>query len=102
MVNGPVGKLVQDFRCTKASDMNYPELAEQVRYLKETKEGRDKMCKVMQDWVDEELIDDKIQIIKNLMNNYNFSFEDAFGAANVTSRIAPAILKAFGVQPAQA
>ena len=34
----PVGKLMHDFHCTSASDMNYKDLAERVHYLKETDE----------------------------------------------------------------
>lgn len=45
----PVGKLMHDFQCTEAKDMFYPELAETVRFYKETEGGRKKMCKVMED-----------------------------------------------------
>lgn len=45
----PIGRLMHDFRCKDASDMYYKELAERVRYLKETKEGVRDMCKIMED-----------------------------------------------------
>ena len=41
--DNPLGKLMHDFSCTKADDMFYPELAEKVRYLKETQEGRERL-----------------------------------------------------------
>lgn len=45
----PIGRLMHDFRCVSAVDMFYPELAEKVRELKETKGGQDRMCKLMED-----------------------------------------------------
>ena len=44
-----IGKLMHDFRCTNADDMNYPTLAKKVRYFKETKGGSNAMCKMMED-----------------------------------------------------
>lgn len=44
-----IGKLMHDFRCTNADDMNYPTLAKKVRYFKETKGGNSAMCKMMED-----------------------------------------------------
>ena len=34
-----LGKLMYDFSCTNASNMNYPILAERVRYFKEDEKG---------------------------------------------------------------
>lgn len=60
----------------------------------------------MQNWFDEEvndaLIDESIKVIKSMMSTFNCSFEVAFETAKVNSNIAPAVLEAFGVQPAQA
>ena len=47
-----LGRLMHDFSCTKADDMFYPELAEKVRYLKETQEGREYMNDELEDWLD--------------------------------------------------
>ena len=44
-----LGKLMHDFNCKKADEMHYDLMAEQTRYLKETKEGRAAMCKIMED-----------------------------------------------------
>ena len=44
-----LGKLMHDFFCTKADDMNYKVLAEKVRYFKENEEGVRHMCKVLED-----------------------------------------------------
>ena len=45
----PIGKLMHDFSCTAPEDMYYGELAERVRFFKESKEGVAIMCKVMED-----------------------------------------------------
>ena len=43
-----LGKLMQDFRCTNAKDMNNPVLAKRVSYFKEDQEGVAVMCKEME------------------------------------------------------
>ena len=45
--NHPVGRLMHDFFCTRAEDIYNPILAEEVRYLKDTKEGRRQMSRIM-------------------------------------------------------
>ena len=44
-----IGKLMHDFSCTDASEMNFELMAERTRYLKENPEGVSEMCKVMED-----------------------------------------------------
>lgn len=44
-----IGKLMHDFNCTSADDMNFEILAEKTRYLKENPKGVSEMCKVMED-----------------------------------------------------
>ena len=44
-----LGKLMHDFNCTDADDMNFEILAEKTRYLKENPKGVREMCKVMED-----------------------------------------------------
>lgn len=44
-----IGKLMHDFNCTNADDMNFELLAERTRYLKENPEGVSQMCKVIED-----------------------------------------------------
>lgn len=47
--NTPLGKLMQDFKHTKADDMNYNILADRVRYFKENDAGVSSMCKAMEE-----------------------------------------------------
>lgn len=44
-----IGKLMHDFNCTKADDMNFELMANRTRYLKENPEGVSEMCKIMED-----------------------------------------------------
>lgn len=53
--NSDIGKLMHDFNCTKAADMNFELLAERTRYLKENPEGVSEMCKVMEELRSESL-----------------------------------------------
>ena len=48
-----IGKLMHDFNCTSADDMNFEILAEKTRYLKENPKGVSEMCKVTEDLRDE-------------------------------------------------
>ena len=106
--NDPVGKLISDFHCTSASDMNYKELAERVHYLKETEEGREEMCKVMQDLMDDSydegcydtLVKDKIQEINRAMVKLRYTLDEAYDYAEVDDDIAPAVREALGMKPA--
>lgn len=44
-----VGRLMHDFFCTQAADMNYPLLADRVKHFKESEEGVNTMCKIVED-----------------------------------------------------
>ncbi len=44
-----IGRLMHDFRCTSADDMNFDILADRTRYFKENLEGVSEMCKAMED-----------------------------------------------------
>ncbi len=49
-----IGKLMHDFNCTDAADMNFKLLANRTRYLKENPEGVSEMCKVIEEMRREE------------------------------------------------
>ncbi len=61
----PIGKLMHDFSCTNPSDMYYDILAERTRFFKESKEGIDAMCKVMEDMRKESLQEGKNENMKD-------------------------------------
>ena len=45
----PIGKLMHDFSCTDPAKMHYGVLADRVRFFKESKEGVQTMCKVLEE-----------------------------------------------------
>ena len=45
-----MGRLMHDFSCTSAADMTYNELAERVRYFKETEEGLESMSRTVEEY----------------------------------------------------
>ncbi len=50
-----LGKLMHDFNCTQASDMNFELMAERTRYLKENPKGVSEMCRILEDMRNESL-----------------------------------------------
>ena len=50
-----LGKLMHDFNCTQASDMNFELMADRTRYLKENPKGVKEMCRIMEDMRNESL-----------------------------------------------
>ncbi|MDE7266957.1 MAG: hypothetical protein K2N89_05780, partial [Lachnospiraceae bacterium] len=44
-----IGKLMHDFNCTRADDMNFELMADRTRYLKENPKGVNEMCQIMED-----------------------------------------------------
>ena len=50
-----IGKLMHDFNCTRADDMNFELMAEKTRYLKENPKGVQEMCRIMEDMRNESL-----------------------------------------------
>ena len=45
----PLGKLMYDFSCTDPSYMNYPQLADRVRYFKEDRQGVQDLCEILEE-----------------------------------------------------
>ena len=50
-----LGKLMHDFNCTKADDMNFELMANRTRYLKENPKGVYEMCRILEDMRNESL-----------------------------------------------
>ena len=59
-----IGKLMHDFNCTKADDMNFGLIAERTRYLKENPKGVQEMCKVMEDMRNEVALVERKEIVR--------------------------------------
>lgn len=56
-----IGRLMHDFNCTDAADMNFSILAEKTRYLKENPRGVSEMCKAMEDLRTESLAEGRAE-----------------------------------------
>ena len=61
--NSDIGKLMHDFNCTDAGDMNYELMADRTRYLKENPKGVSEMCKVMEDMKKESLMEVALRML---------------------------------------
>ena len=83
-----LGKLMHDFTCTNPDDMNYPVLAQRVRYFKEDTKGVAAMCRAMEKMRDETAAEQNIKTllvsVKNLMKNMNLSPEQAMDAMGIS------------------
>lgn len=72
----PIGKLMHDFRCTLADDMNYSILADRVRFFKETEGGREQMCRVMEEMRDDAIHDRNVEMAEKLIKRGRDSLEE--------------------------
>ena len=63
---------MHDFSCIDAKDILNPILRDRVRVLKETEGGRQEVCKIMENRINEE----KIELAKNAIRKGKWSLED--------------------------
>jgi len=78
-----LGKLMHDFHCIEADDMNFDLMAERTRYLKENPKGVSEMCKAMEEMRNEAAERVLIQTIRNLMETMKWSAEQAMTAMKI-------------------
>ena len=78
-----LGRLMHDFRCMDADDMNFDLMAERTRYLKENPKGVQEMCKSMEDMRNEVAENTLLQTIKSLMETTKWSAERAMDALKI-------------------
>ena len=81
-----IGKLIHDFKCSKADDI-FSNLAERVRRMKEDPEEVDKVCKVIEDVrkESEEHTEQRtlVRAIRDVMTSFNVSTEKAMESLHV-------------------
>ena len=70
-----LGKLMHDFNCTKADDMNFNLMAERTRYLKENPKGVQEMCKAMEDMRNEAALAERKEIARTFLLMGELSYE---------------------------
>ena len=96
-----LGKLMEDFRCTEAKNMNYKVLADRVRYFKEDEKGVTTMCRVLEEMrreaaaeaSKEQNIVTLLNSVKNLMKNLGITAEESMKAIGVTEEEKRILLK---------
>ena len=79
----PLGKLMHDFHCTDARDMNYPVLAERVHYFKDNVKGATNMCRAVEQLVRDERVEERLDMIRAFMDDLGIPFEQAMKAAKI-------------------
>lgn len=79
-----LAKLVHDFRCKRADDMQIKELADKTRFFKETPEGVSIMCKLMEERCKEAVMLEKIQMVMNFLTLGTVSKADISKASGFT------------------
>ena len=62
-----LGRLMQDFTCTNPDDMNYPVLAQRVRYFKEDTKGVATMCRAFEEVREETKREQAIESAKTML-----------------------------------
>lgn len=72
----PIGKLMHDFSCTAPDDMYYDELAERVRFFKESKEGVAIMCRVMEDMRNQTLKEGMKEVAHRMLTAGRYALEE--------------------------
>ena len=71
-----LGRLMQDFTCTNPDDMNYPVLAQRVRYFKEDTKGVATMCRAFEEVREEGERRKAIEAAKRLLLGGKLSYEE--------------------------
>ena len=71
-----LGRLMHDFSCTDANNMNYKVLADRVRYFKEDEKGVETMCKVMEEMRNETAHEKAVEIAKRMLKSGKLSYEE--------------------------
>ena len=78
-----IGKLIHDFKCRKADDMYFQNLAARTRELKETKEGVDTMCMAMEKERTRTVEENTLVLLLNLMDSEKWNAERAMTALRI-------------------
>ncbi len=83
-----LGLLMSDFRCKNSKDMHYSDLAKGVKHFKEEQEGRERMCRAVEDYATSIAIKTEIEagiaygadreyILSRVCNKFGIAMEEA-------------------------
>ena len=77
--DNPLGKLMHDFCTSDADDMFYPEIAERVRFHKQEEKGVKNMCRIFEEFGEEQRTEgkkeEKNNIAMNMIKDGSLSYE---------------------------
>ena len=75
-----LGKLMHDFSCTDPNQMNYPVLAQRVRYFKEDTKGVTNMCRAIEEMREETAREathaKAVAVAQKMLNTGKMSYEE--------------------------
>ena len=78
-----VGQLMHDFSCANPDDMKYRVLAERARYLKQDQKGVSNMCRAMEELIEEENLEVRIEIAEKFIEKGQLPLEDIAECASL-------------------
>lgn len=78
-----IGKLMHDFSCSDPDDMINKELADRTRYFKETEEGVEAVCKIMEDMRNEKAIETRIDDIQKMIKKLKLTADQAMDVLDI-------------------
>jgi hypothetical protein len=81
--NTAIGNLMHDFSCANPDDMKYRVLAERARYLKQDQKGISNMCRAMEELIEEENLEVRIEIAEKFIEKGQMSLEDIADCASL-------------------
>ena len=79
-----IGKLMHDFNCTDAADMNFKLMAERTRYLKEHPKGVSEMCKVIEDMRTQERKETMVEIARRMLEAGKYALEEVVNISGLS------------------
>ena len=94
-----IGRLMQDFMCSNAADMQNERLAEKTRYLKETPKGESEMCKSMEEaMIETRKMEDAIIALK-LLKRGKMTFDEIAEDSGLTVEEVTELAKDYNLMP---
>lgn len=79
-----IGRLMHDFNCTDADDMNYALMAERTKYLKENPKGVSEVCKVMEDMRKEERAEERADVALRMLKAKKYALEEVVNISGLS------------------
>ena len=75
---------MSDFYCTNADDMCYKELSDRVKLYKETEEGVNTVCDILEEMKNEAIERDRIENAIKMLNSGKLSLEEIAEFTNLS------------------